>query len=618
VSRSLRGYAFDPSLATQLDTALVSDVTFKVPWEQLELGPVGEYLEVVDYDPASGYFYAPVDLNDPFVLSQDGLSPSEGNPQFHQQMVYAVAMTTIRNFELALGRPAIWASRLVSESGNGQRQSVYVSRLRIYPHALREANAYYSPEKKALLFGYFPASAEKTTGQFPGGMVFTCLSHDVVAHETTHALLDGFHRRFLEATNADVLAFHEAFADIVALFQHFSFPDVLRHQIARTRGDLGSENLLAQMATQVGNAIGNYGALRDAIGKWDEDRNKWVPHVPEPTALEFTMEPHDRGAILVAAVFDAFLLIYQRRTRDLMRIASGGTGMLQAGELHPDLVNRLAGEAAKSARHVLNMCIRALDYCPPVDLTFGEYLRAIITADIDLVPEDEHAYRVAFIEAFRRRGIYPEDVRTLSEETLSWQDINAEIPENETERILSPLFDSLREFVDKLRYVRSRQEIWRTTKSFQAGVHEVIRQHVEKAEVLERITGLALTSLQVPEGVRVRESGSPVFEVHSFRTAQRQRMDGRVLNQVFITLMQKRAVETEAGKPLILRGGCTLVLDLCDRRIVYSIRKSLNSQNRVRRQIEFQTGAALQSLGATYFGATAAEPLAALHRHSDF
>ena len=32
-----------------------------------------------------------------------------------------------------------------------------MQRLRIYPHALREANAYYSPEKKALLFGYFPA-----------------------------------------------------------------------------------------------------------------------------------------------------------------------------------------------------------------------------------------------------------------------------------------------------------------------------------------------------------------------------------------------------------------------------------------------------------------------------
>ena len=34
----------------------------------------------------------------------------------------------------------------------------YVRRLRIYPHALREANAYYDPEKIALLFGYFPAA----------------------------------------------------------------------------------------------------------------------------------------------------------------------------------------------------------------------------------------------------------------------------------------------------------------------------------------------------------------------------------------------------------------------------------------------------------------------------
>ena len=60
---------------------------------------------------------------------------------------------------------------------------------------------------------------------------------DIVAHETTHALLDGLHGRFIEPSNPDALAFHEAFADLVALFQHFTFPDVLRHQIARTRGE---------------------------------------------------------------------------------------------------------------------------------------------------------------------------------------------------------------------------------------------------------------------------------------------------------------------------------------------------------------------------------------------
>lgn len=142
----------------------------KVPWEFdpetgediLQPGPIGEYLEVVDFDPASDCFYAPVDLNKPYLLAQDGLAPSEGNPQFHQQMAYAVAMTTIRNFERALGRIAFWSPHYSSESdGQGAEKvsETYVQRLRMYPHALREANAYYSPQKKALLFGYFPATS---------------------------------------------------------------------------------------------------------------------------------------------------------------------------------------------------------------------------------------------------------------------------------------------------------------------------------------------------------------------------------------------------------------------------------------------------------------------------
>ena len=68
-----------------------------------------------------------------------------------------------------------------------------------------------------------------------------------------------------------------------------------------------------------------------------------------PDEYEKTTESHARGAILVAAVFDAFLLIYERRTADLLRLATGGSGILQPGAIHPDLVNRLAGEASKAA-----------------------------------------------------------------------------------------------------------------------------------------------------------------------------------------------------------------------------------------------------------------------------
>lgn len=611
--RLLRGYAFDPSLASKLETALVSEVVYKVPWEPLCPGPIGEYLEVVDHDPASACFYAPVDLNHEHILTQNGLAPSEGNPQFHQQMVYAVAMTTIDRFERALGRKAFWADRY--EKGQEPRwEDQYVPRLRIYPHALRMANAYYSRNKAALLFGYFPATEDRTSGQFPGGMVFTCLSHDVVAHETTHALLDGFHEHFLEPTNPDVLAFHEAFADIVALFQHFTFSDVLSHQIARTRGDLSSENLLAQLATQFGHARGTHGALRDAIGKYDKVQKKWVKHDPDPTELDRTMQVHARGAILVAAVFDAFLSIYTGRTRDLLRLASGGTGVLQEGELHPDLVGRLANEASKAAGHVLNMCIRALDYCPPVDLTFGEYLRALITADMDLMPEDQYSYRVAFIEAFRRRGIYPRNVRTLSESSLRWN-TPGESPvlgPGEMDAMLGTFIESikLRSHIDNLRYLKDRDQIWFKTRHIRQELYRAIRDHVEKAEVLQYLTGLALAEFQAPEGVSVRRDGYPVFYVKALREARRQKEDGRALNQVFITIIQSETVEHQ-GKLHKLRCGSTLVIDLDEARVTYVIRKGLRDKERLLRTIAFQEERE-SSLGVTYFGEPA-EPFAALH-----
>src|SRR5262249_61203179 len=80
-----------------------------------------------------------------------------------------------------------------------------------------------------------------------------------------------------------------------------------------------------------------------------------------------------------------------------------------------------AREAGRVAGQVLTMSIRALDYCPPVDLTFGVFLRAIVTADHDLVPNDTRGYRVAFISAFRDRGIFPDNVAHLAEDSLLWE-----------------------------------------------------------------------------------------------------------------------------------------------------------------------------------------------------
>jgi len=634
-SRRLRAFAFDPSLSRRIQTADVNRITLKIPWEDsLQEGPVDDYLEVVDADPASGAFYAPVDLNHPYLVAQDGLPPSEGNPQFHQQMVYAVARTTIRHFEKALGRRALWCPRLYKNE-QGEWVEEYVQRLRIYPHALREANAYYSPDKKALLFGYFPASATDPGDTLPGGVVFTCLSHDIVAHETTHALLDGLHRRFIEPSNGDVWALHEAFADIVALFQHFSYPDVLRHQIALTRGDLERQNLLAQLAQQFGQAIGRYGALRDALGQVDPETKEWRPTEPDPNEFHRTTEPHARGAILVAAVFDAFLTIYKWRIADLLRIASGGSGVLPPGELHPDLVERLAQEAAKTSGHILHMCIRALDYCPPVDVTFGDYLRALITADADLVSDDRLNYRLAVTEAFRQRGIYPRDVRNLSEESLLWESPTPEAQKEFRQALRSPR--ALRKLVPDWGLTSDREQIYEWARRGQATLHGWFRD----ARAHEAVRAARLTLDEGASASIYRAGdGRPALEVHSVRPAHRVGPDGGWMTDLVVEMTQRRrgyynrdvqrqvdAGEIEPPVPdFMFRGGCTLLIDLETCNVRYCIYKNLASDRRLESQRHFLTGPFAPSLRATYFGDPrqvvfaetgadmAIEPLALLHR----
>lgn len=416
--RPLKIYAFDPTQGRSLGNHL----TVRVPFEDLDVGPIGARVAVIDYDASNDRYYAPVDLNDPQLLLRGGLDPSESDPQFHQQMVYAVASETVRAFEVALGRPIKW--RWARKDRDPVKNA-----LRIFPHAMQEANAYFDPELCALLFGYFEGSVADPGSTLPGQAVFTCLSHDIVAHETVHALLDTVKRKYLEPSGVDVLAFHEAFADIVSLFQHFSYKNALLETIQRTGGriyagrmrplaapgddgpaiqaEIGMNNPMVDLARQFGEALGTRAALRGALG---------TP--PNSSRLAETLEPHDRGAILVAAIFDAFFTVYVRRTEDLLRLASYAPGT--ASSMSPDLADRLAREASKTARHFLTICVRALDYSPPVDIEFGDFLRAIVTADRELVPEDTYGYRSAIIEAFRSRGIYPRGARSLSEDGLVW------------------------------------------------------------------------------------------------------------------------------------------------------------------------------------------------------
>jgi hypothetical protein len=399
--RRLRTFAFDP-MSTRLSGRFL---TISVPYEtDLKTGPQGRLLSVVDYDPMRETWYALVNLDDAFILAQDGLQPSEGDPRSHQQIVYAVASSVIERFERYLGRRFRW---------RGQ------AKLALVPHAFEGRNAYFDPNLKAVLFGYYRADANDPGANLPGQVIFTCLSSDIIAHEVTHSIVNRLRPYFAEATNPDVFAWHEAFADLIALFQHFAYREVVLEAIASTSGSPEKGRALFDLASEFGQSTGRGAALRSAI---DPDVPPELLRTPE--RFQKATEPHERGAIFVGAVFDAYLDRYQTAVADLLRIATNGTGVLPAGALHPDLVARVTTEAIRTADRYLAMVVRAFDYLPPVDVTFGDVIRAIATSDHALYPTDTLGLRSNLIEALRRRGIYPDVVDSLTDSALRWPDGN--------------------------------------------------------------------------------------------------------------------------------------------------------------------------------------------------
>jgi hypothetical protein len=395
--RQLRIYAIDPMVSR----AGEHQATVQIRFEDLSLRPggaatdavsfVGRRVEVVDVDAAGStpVWLKPVDLDDANIAMQHGLDPAESDPQFHQQMVYAVAMRTLEQFDRALGRVVYFRGR---------------RRLRLVPHAFRGGNAFYHPNLRAVLFGYFRASKDAPGENLPGQVIFTCLSHDIIAHEVTHAIVDRLRPFFNVATNPHVRAFHEGFADIVAVFQRLSFRDLVHRELQGVHGDIRESTLLSGIAAQFGQGLGSGKALRTALDS--------------KTKIQDVREEHALGAVLVAAIFEGFLVTFERRAADLIRIATGGTGVLPEGALHPDLVSRLTGECVRIAQSVLTMCIRAFDYLPPSDVTFGAFLRALVTADWELNPLDEVGLRASIIEACRRRGIFAVEAGSLAVNAL--------------------------------------------------------------------------------------------------------------------------------------------------------------------------------------------------------
>ena len=544
--RPLQIYALDPALSKLEGWVAVVDV----PFEPVDRDFRGHMFEMDTRDGGNGADYSPLDLDDRAVLLNDGRRPSPSDPLFHQQMVYAVCSLVYAAFKKALGRNLAWG--FSQPAGPGGR-----TRLRLRPYAMIEDNAFYDEQAGELAFGYFRAEERVHGRNLPRGLIFTSLSHDIIAHEVTHALLDGLRADFMTPSGPDVLAFHEGFADLVAIFQHFSYGKVVEVALGRARGNLRAAGILANLAQQFGQTIGQEQALRMAI---DPDPTK-------PRLYDARIEEHDLGGVLVSAVFHAFTTVFERKTARYLRLATQGSGVLPPGDLSPELCDLLADGASRLAAQFLTMCIRAIDYCPPVDVEFGEFLRAVITADRDLVPDDPWAYREAWVDAFRVRRIYPRGVDFLSEDALLWRP-----PAKAVRRIDELSFAALK-FAGDPGNPANSTELRR-----QAGA---LGQVITRPEYLESF-GLA------PAGhPRLGKDTVSLPRVQSIRSSRRIGPDGQVVFDLVAEVTQTRRVRGRSSdRGFEFVGGATVVVGP-DGAVRYVVSKSILNEDRLKRQRAF-------------------------------
>ncbi len=283
--RPLRVFTLDPSVSDRVGGV----ATVKVPYEKLAPGPVGALFDVRCDNVPAPLKAEPLDLDDALILLSSGLTPSPSNGRVHLQMAYAVCSLTYAEFKRALGRDIGWATDAPASGPH---------RLIVRPFGFRGRNAGYSREGGDLSFGFFKAGATPAGFTVPKGLICTALSHDIIAHETTHALLDGLRASFLLPTNVDVAAFHEGFADLVALFLHFSYTEVVEQAIREAHVNSSRLSLLTDLAREFGYTRNNSGketALRSGIdvagiAAFDSD----IPPgtAGGPICYDPTLEPH--------------------------------------------------------------------------------------------------------------------------------------------------------------------------------------------------------------------------------------------------------------------------------------------------------------------------------------
>lgn len=349
---------FDPTESVEIEEAFFLD------------GPVSERVAIVDFDAEGAVrpgsvFTPPSNGSDG---SYDGAKAGFPSDAALQVSVFGTVHRTLALFEEpdALGRKVRWAF-------DGPQ-------LLVVPRAGDWENAYYERDSRSLQFFHFPSARQ----DFVGSTIYTCLSHDIIAHETGHAILDGIAPDLYNALSPQSLGLHEGLADITAFLMSIRSARLRETVLKQTDGSLAGETAFSAIAEEFGKERMRIGPVRPLRSLVNDKKLS--------DAGGLRTSPHGLSEILSGALYSVMVKMHEAEKAKIVA-ATGQTPRQASGR-----ALWIAGQKFK------RMVLRALDYLPPGEISFADYGRAIIAADEASHPMSPRERRWLATE-FKRRNI---------------------------------------------------------------------------------------------------------------------------------------------------------------------------------------------------------------------
>jgi hypothetical protein len=387
-------------------------VTEELPCATPGSGPTGPHAVVVDYNADLDTRFAPVRLLK--SRSFEGIAQLSDSKilddfHFHQVNVWAIVERTLGLIEdkYAMARAIPWASQL--------------GRLILIPHAGYDENAFYDRGTGALHFFYFEGP--------DGKPVYTCLSHDIVAHELGHAVLDGLKPYYNEVCSPETAGFHEYFGDAMAMMASLSRREIALLVTRRAPSRLSAQNVVSAIASEFGAALHGLEDHAYLRGAW---------HKRKMSSLRGSYEEHDWSEVLTGVYYELLQYLYAQNLKELKK---EGKPKKTKGDAQYFAMRAIIRAATVTSA----VMFRGLDYCPPVDLRYDEYARAVLRADEVAYPDDSFGIRDRLRKAFAARGL-----RTLPTDYQKISDVQMKLRGVEIDEVAATPADAYR-FLDAYR-----------------------------------------------------------------------------------------------------------------------------------------------------------------------